>query len=88
MLKQTHHGHALLFRQYHHLPTNMMPFSERDTPTNKVVCDFGSQHLGSEGGVHLLDLRGKGGDYAGGNLDAVADGFGEVEHWFYRKFLV
>lgn len=59
-----------------------MALAERHAFPDEVVGELGREHFGGERGAHSVGLGGQGGEHAGGDLDAVAEGLDVVDQRF------
>ena len=73
------HRHISLLSELDDAAGDMVALAEWHALADEVVRDLGGQHLRCQGGGHLLRDGGEGGQDAGGDLDAVADGLDVVE---------
>lgn len=77
-------GGALLLSLADNRPGNVVGLTEGNTLEDKVVGDIGSEHVGRQGGLHLLGADFEGGDDAGSDFDAVRHGLEGVDEGFDR----
>lgn len=77
--RESVHGDIGLLGELDDAAGDVVALAEGHALAHEVVCDLGGEHLGRQGGGHLLRDGGEGGQDAGGDLDAVADGLYVVQ---------
>src|SRR5271163_294875 len=76
LLAQLVHRHALLLRERHHPPADVVGLAEWHALADQIIGQVGGQHVGRERGTHPVREDGHGAQHPGGDLDAVAHRLG------------